>query len=109
MSKRTRMKSLGITLLIIASLSPLPIFASDLVKKAGVGIGITAGNMWFVPVKGISLFWGLTGGALSFVLSGGNAELTQQIWENTTQGPFLITPDLAQTAIGERPELQPKK
>ncbi len=102
----TNIKLLSIAFLMIALLSPLPLSADDLTEKAGIGIGITAGNMWFVPIKGISLFWGLTAGALSFILSGGNAELTRQIWEDTTQGPYLITPDVARTAIGERPELK---
>jgi hypothetical protein len=62
--------------------------------------------MWFVPVKAISFFWGLTEGALSFPLSGGNVELTKQIWQDTTQRPYLITPEVARTAIGERPELK---
>ena len=32
------------------------------------------------------------------------------IWEDTALGPYLITPQLAREAIGERPELyQPKK
>ena len=102
----TNIKSLSIAFLMIALLSPLPLSADDLTEKAGIGIGVTAGNMWFVPIKGISLFWGLTEGALSFILSGGNAELTRQIWEDTTQGPYLITPDVARIAIGERPELK---
>lgn len=93
-------------LLILSLLSPLALSADDLMENAGVGIGTTAGNMWFVPIKAISIFWGLTEGALSFILSGGNAELTQQIWQDTTQGPYLITPDVAHTAIGERPELE---
>jgi hypothetical protein len=39
------------------------------------------------------------------VLSGGNEELTKQIWSDTLVGPYVITPELAKKAIGERPEL----
>jgi hypothetical protein len=39
----------------------------------------------------------------------GNADLTKQIWQDTTQGPYVITPDLARTSIGQRPELLEKK
>jgi hypothetical protein len=106
MSKLTKIRSLHIALLILSLLSPLALSANDLTENAGVGIAITAGNMWFVPIKGISIIWGLTEGALSFILSGGNAELTQQIWQDTTQGPYLITPDVGQMAVGERPELE---
>lgn len=100
------MKIISIAVLLIALLSPLPLSAKDPVKQAGVAVGVTAGNMWFVPIKAIEVFNGLTVGALSFVLSAGNADLTRQIWEDTTQGPYLITPELAEQAIGERPELE---
>ena len=108
MSKRINHNSLGIALLITALLLPLPLYAYDSNEMAGIGIGLTAGNMWFVPIKAISVVMGITGGALSFVLSGGNAELTQQIWRDTTEGPYLITPDVARKGIGERPELSQK-
>ncbi|MBI3061850.1 MAG: hypothetical protein HYY83_07750, partial [Deltaproteobacteria bacterium] len=75
---------------------------------AGMAVGLTAGNMWFVPIKAISVVMGLTGGAVSIVLSGGNAGLTQQIWRDTTEGPYLITPEVARKAVGERPELEQK-
>lgn len=106
MSKQTKLGCVGVALLITTLLSPLPLFAEDANEMAGVAVGLTAGNMWFVPVKAISVVMGVTAGAVSFVVSGGNAELTQQIWQDTTQGPYLITPDVARTAIGERPELE---
>jgi hypothetical protein len=34
--------------------------------------------------------------------------VTQQMWRYSTADPYLITPDLARKAIGERPELQEK-
>lgn len=81
------------------------LFAKDPIESAAVGVGVSAGNMWFVPIKAISVLMGVTAGAFSFVVSGGNAELTKQIWKDSTQGPYLITPEEAQKAIGERPEL----
>jgi hypothetical protein len=65
--------------------------------------------MWAVPLKAISMSVGALTGALSFVLTGGNADLTQQIWRDTLQGPYIITPDLAHKAVGERPELVDKQ
>lgn len=106
MSKRIKLISLGIALLVTTLLCPLPLSAEDANELAGIAVGLTAGNMWFVPIKTISVVMGVTAGAASFVLSGGNAELTQQIWLDTTQGPYLITPELARKAIGERPELK---
>ncbi len=95
--------------LALMSLSPLTVRAEEVIEKAGVAVGVSAGNMWFLPIKAISMSIGALSGALSFVVTGGNLELTQQIWQDTSQGPYVITPDLARTSIGRRPELAEKK
>jgi hypothetical protein len=95
--------------LSLTSLSPALLRAEDMIEKAGVATGVSAGNMWFLPIKAITMTIGALSGALSFVVTGGNTELTQQIWQDTSQGPYIITPDVARTAIGQRPELEPKK
>lgn len=106
MSMRMKLSLPGAVLLAATLASPLPLFAEEPNEIAGMAVGLTAGNMWFVPIKAISVVMGLTGGAVSFVLSGGNADLTQQIWRDTTEGPYLITPEVARKAVGERPELK---
>ena len=78
--------------------------AEDTIEKAGVGVGVTAGNMIFLPLKASSMFIGALAGALSWVVTGGNTDLTQQIWRDTSEGPYIITPDVARTAVGQRPE-----
>jgi hypothetical protein len=79
--------------------------AEDAIEKAGVAIGVTVGNMIFLPAKAISTSMGLFFGALSFVLTGGDTEVTHQMWRDSTADPYLITPALARKAIGRRPEL----
>lgn len=106
MARSIILRLLSIALLILALLSPLPLFAEEPNEIAGMAVGLTAGNMWFVPIKAISVVMGLTGGAASLIFSGGNVELTRQIWRDTTEGPYLITPEVARKAIGERPELK---
>ena len=108
MPKRMNLKPLAIALLTIALLSPLPLFAESSQETVGVGVGLTAGNMWFLPIKAISVVMGLTGGVLSYVVTGGDTEVARQMWQDTTAGPYLITPDLARKSIGERPELSQK-
>jgi hypothetical protein len=103
-SARTRYTS-TVAALFLLSVCPSSLTAQDAVEAAGVGVGVTAGNLVFLPAKAISVSVGLIGGALSFVLTGGNADLTKQIWRDTTQGPYLITPEVAHKAIGRRPEL----
>jgi hypothetical protein len=90
----------------IALFAPLPVRAADPIETAGVGVGVTAGNAVAVPAKIISVGTGFIAGALSFILTGGNADLTRQIWSDVTEGPWYISPAVARRAIGERPELE---
>ena len=101
--------TIAVIALSLTNLSPALLRAEDTIEKAGVATGVSAGNMWFLPIKAITMTIGALSGALSFVVTGGNTELTQQIWQDTSQGPYIITPDVARTAIGKRPELEPKK
>jgi len=90
----------------IALIAPLPVRAADPIETAGVATGVTAGNAVAVPAKALSVSVGFIAGALSFILTGGNLELTKQIWRDVTEGPYVITPAVARRAIGERPELE---
>jgi len=103
MTKQIR-TGFALAIVLIGTL-PAWLRAEDAIEKAAVAVGVTAGNAVFLPAKAISTSMGLFFGALSFVLTGGNAELTQQIWRDTTEGPYLITPELARQAIGRRPDL----
>ena len=94
--------------LLLTGLSPSYLRAEDALETAGIATGVTAGNTFFIPLKAVSVSIGVLSGALSFLLTG-NADLTKQIWEDTTQGPYLITVDVAKQAVGERPELLEKK
>lgn len=94
--------------LALTLLSPSLLKAEDVVENAGVGVGVSIGNILFLPIKAISMTIGALSGGLSYVVTG-NADLTKQIWQDTTQGPYVITPELARTAVGQRPELLEKK
>jgi hypothetical protein len=85
--------------------APALLRAEDTIEKAGVAVGVSAGNMIFLPAKVISTSMGLFFGALSFVLTGGDTEVTQQMWRYSTADPYLITGEVARKAIGKRPEL----
>jgi hypothetical protein len=98
----------GLLVLTIANLTPAFLKADDAIETAGVVTGVSVGNMWFLPLKAISMSMGALSGALSFVVTG-NGDLTKQIWQDTLQGPYVITPELAHTSVGQRPELESKK
>lgn len=108
MFNRTRSFSLAVALLLTCLFSTFG-HADDAIETAGVGIGVTAGNMLFLPIKAISVTVGAFSAALSYVVTGGNTELTSQIWRDTSQGPYVITPEVARAAVGQRPELLEKK
>jgi hypothetical protein len=109
MLNATITRRLMIAALFIASLSPPVLNAEEAIEIAAVDVGVTAGNLVFLPAKAISVSMGMVSGALSFVLTGGHAELTRQIWRDTTEGPYFITPQQARKAIGDRPELREPK
>jgi hypothetical protein len=95
----------ALVLVLTTACATVPARADDPIEKAGIAVGLTAGNMVAIPAKAISVVMGAFFGAASFVLTGGNADLTKQIWQDTTQPPYLITPEVAKKAVGERPEL----
>ena len=99
----------GVIVISMVTAVPQWLHAEENIEKAGVAVGVSAGNMWVLPLKAISMSIGAISGALSYIVTGGNAELTQQIWSDTQQGPYVITPELARTAVGRRPELEEKK
>ena len=99
----------GVIALTLVALAPPTLRAEDNIEKAGVAVGVSAGNMWFLPIKAIVMSVGAISGALSYLVTGGNTELTQQIWRDTMNEPYIITPELARTAVGRRPELEAKE
>ena len=102
---------LTLALLICAAvnLSPAHLRAEDNIEKAGMVVELTAGNLIFFPLKAFSMIVGASASGLSYIVTGGNADLTAQIWRDTTQGPYIITPELARNSIGQRPELEKQK
>jgi hypothetical protein len=101
---KLRQLPLAVLVSTLIGLSPALLKAEEAIEKAGIGVGVTAGNLLFLPIKAISLTIGALSGALSYVVTGGDTEVTRQVWRDTTEAPYVITPDLARTAIGDRPE-----
>ena len=99
----------AVVLLTLTSIAPAHLRAEDVIEKAGVATGVTLGNTVAVPLKAVTMAIGALGGVLSFIVTGGNTELTQQIWRDTQEGPYVVTPELARMSVGQRPELELKK
>jgi uncharacterized protein YoaH (UPF0181 family) len=108
MTKRieTAFALLALAMVLVGTLpSLLHAQETTTIEKAGVAVGVSAGNVIFLPAKAISTSMGVFFGALSFVLTGGDTEIMRQAWRDSTEGPYLITPEVARKAIGSRPNL----
>jgi hypothetical protein len=105
---QARIATIAFAALLWSTIPAKSLFAEDKIESAGVAVGSTVGNLLFVPLKAISASVGAVTGALSLVFTGGNQELSRQIWRDTLQGPYIVTPELARKALGERPELDRK-
>ena len=97
-------KFLFAALLLCSLLTPPALFADGFIEEAGVGVGVVAGNLIYVPMKITTMILALPQGVFSWFLSGGNDQLSEQILGEAMEGPYFITPELARFAIGERPE-----
>jgi hypothetical protein len=102
---RTGFALLALAMVLIGTLPSLLRAEETKIEKAGIAVGLSAGNVIFLPAKAISTSMGLFFGALSFVLTGGDTEVMRQTWRDTTEGPYLITPEVARKSIGRRPYL----
>jgi predicted NBD/HSP70 family sugar kinase len=83
--------------------------AQEVIEKAGVVTGVTVGNTIAIPAKAITIVIGALSGALSFIVTGGDTEVTKQVWRDTFEPPYMITPEVARMAVGQRPELAEQK
>jgi hypothetical protein len=99
----------GMIALSLVAVMPQTLRAEDNIEKAGVAVGVSAGNVYYLPIKYLIVMpvAGLFG-ALSYVVTGGNTELTKQIWQDNFHGPYVIDADLARKGVGKRPELEEK-
>ncbi len=90
---------------LIAILSPTFLHAGEAIEKAGVTTGVTVGNMIFVPLKVVLVGFAAPVAVISWLGSLGDTQQVKEIWKNTTEMPYFISPDQARKAIGERPDL----
>ena len=102
---RTEFALIALTIVLVSTLPSLLRAEETTIEKSGVALGVSAGNVIFLPAKAISTSMGVFFGALSFVLTGGDTEIMRQAWRDSTEGPYLITPEVARNAIGRRPNL----
>ena len=89
--------------LLLIAVSPLMVWAEgerDVVEQAGLGV---ASVLLTIPYGAAKIVYvgigGIVGGA-TWVLTGGNTETAQTVWEPSFYGDYVITPD---HILGKKP------
>src|SRR5262249_23356831 len=104
MTKRieTAFALLALAMVLVGTLPSLLHAQETTIEKAGVAVGVSAGNVIFLPAKAISTSMGVFFGALSFVLTGGDTVRMRQAWGVSTEGSYAVTPGVRRKAVGNR-------
>jgi len=106
---RIRQLTAALLLFALTGVLTAPLRAEEVTEKAGVATGVTVGNTIAVPLKAMSVVIGALSGALSFIVTGGDTEVAKQVWRDSAEGPYVVTPELARKSVGQRPELAQQK
>ena len=109
MAFHLNIRSLVAGFFLLALLYPHNVHADDWIDEAGVGLGVSIGNTIYVPLKAIMVSMVLPLSLVAAATSGGDTEVAKQILHNGIEKPYLITPAIARSAIGTRPELEGQK
>lgn len=63
-------------------------------KEAGLGVASVLGSVIYSPMKVHYAALGAVTGGVAWVVTGGNTELAQKIWQPALSGDYVITPDI---------------
>lgn len=63
-------------------------------KEAGLGVASVLGSAIYSPVKVHYAALGAVAGGVAWVVTAGNTELAQKIWEPALSGDYVITPQM---------------
>jgi hypothetical protein len=94
-------RGLALSLLIAVTCAPLSAQTTDSAsqptepgvgEEAGYGIGSALANVFYIPAKVIYAGLGLLTGGLGFVLSGGRADVANNIIYPAVRGHYVVTP-----------------
>ncbi len=71
---------------------PAPLRAHNAAAELGLAVGAAAGNLVYLPVKGIVALGGLVLGGVTGALTGGDVRAAYAIWVPAASGTYLLTP-----------------
>lgn len=95
----------GIALGLFVAMTPLPLYAQSagpapasppaepsVSEEAGYGVGAALASVFYIPAKVTYAGLGLLTGGLGFVLSGGRADVANNIIYPAVRGNYVVTP-----------------
>ncbi len=96
----------GIALGLFVAMTALPVYAQSaapapanqpaepsVTEEAGYGVGSALANVFYIPAKVTYAGLGLLTGGLGFVLSGGRADVANNIIYPAVRGNYVVTPN----------------
>lgn len=89
---RNKIFAVTFVLLLLSSFRVSPAKAEGPWKEAGLGVASVLGSAIYSPVKVTYAALGAVAGGVTWVVTGGNTEFAQKIWEPSLRGDYVITP-----------------
>lgn len=82
-------------------------------EEAGYGVGAALASVFYIPAKVTYAGLGLLTGGLGYVLSGGNADVANNIIYPAVRGNYVVTPSQLKGTepiyfVGAPPETEPR-
>src|SRR6184192_1081205 len=92
--ERTAMRRVLVALVLLGIVlgRPAPLRAHNAAAELGLAVGAAAGNLVYLPVKGIVALGGLVLGGVTGALTGGDVRAAYAIWVPAASGTYLLTP-----------------
>src|SRR5207247_2042039 len=92
--ERTAMRRVLVALVLLGIVlgRPAPLRAHSAAAELGLAVGAAAGNLVYLPVKGIVALGGLVLGGVTGALTGGDVRAAYAIWVPAASGTYLLTP-----------------
>ncbi|TMB20083.1 MAG: hypothetical protein E6J59_09680 [Deltaproteobacteria bacterium] len=82
----------ALVILSVALGRPASARAEGAAAEFGLAVGAAAGNLVYLPVKGIVALGGLALGAVTGLLTGGDLRAAYAVWVPAASGTYLLTP-----------------
>ncbi|MBI4489804.1 MAG: hypothetical protein HY694_12015 [Deltaproteobacteria bacterium] len=91
---KSRLLAVILFMFLLSAIQGSEVRAESLWKEAGLGVASVLGSAIYSPVKVQYAALGTVAGGVAWVVTAGNTELAQKIWEPALSGDYVITPQM---------------